>query len=330
MIKKRSYCLLFNKNSLILKSTNSSSNKAITSREKNTMLLNRQTLLIIISLILFAPFAMQAQETKKVKATYTYYAQGDMSINEAKEIALDRAKIEAIANEFGTLVHSSNATLMEESQRKSSVDFTSVSGSDVKGEWIKTTDGPFYDISFTDGDLIVTCTVSGVIREIESSKVLFDAKILRNGKEARYESDDFKDGDDIYLMFKTPVSGYLAVFMLDAEQNVNRLLPYRNMSGESYAVKKNKEYIFFSTETCDKEEKAFTDEYCIETDNDREANRIYVIFSRNKFVTAYNEETSDGGIPVAEFKKYHQWLSKARMHDNDMQVMEKVIFIRKQ
>ena len=51
-----------------------------------------------------------SQKTQKVTASYTYYAPENVTLEEAKRTALDRAKTSAIADAFGTLV--TQATLL--------------------------------------------------------------------------------------------------------------------------------------------------------------------------------------------------------------------------
>lgn len=76
--------------------------------------------LAIISIISILPFAAYAQKTETVTATYTYYAPENISLEEAKHIAVNRAKVEAIANAFGTLVTQNNATVMSNKEGESS------------------------------------------------------------------------------------------------------------------------------------------------------------------------------------------------------------------
>ena len=101
-----------------------------------------------------------AQRTEKVRAEYIYHAPENISLEEAKRIALERAKIQAIADEFGTIVSQSNTTLVSNRNGESSTDFFSLGGSEVKGEWIETIGQPSYDISYEQNMLVVKVTVS--------------------------------------------------------------------------------------------------------------------------------------------------------------------------
>lgn len=60
-----------------------------------------------------------AQRIEKVHIEYTYHAPENISLEEAKRIALERAKIQAIADEFGTIVSQSNILI-----KKKNMDFS--------------------------------------------------------------------------------------------------------------------------------------------------------------------------------------------------------------
>lgn len=92
--------------------------------------------IFFLSFFIFAALPLNAEQIEKVSATYTYIAPENLTVVQAKEIALERAKNEAIANKFGTLINQSNSTLMSNADGKSMVDFYSLSSSDIKGEWI--------------------------------------------------------------------------------------------------------------------------------------------------------------------------------------------------
>ncbi len=97
-----------------------------------------------------------AQKTQKVTATYTYYAPDNVTLDEAKRTALDRAKISSIADAFGTIVTQSNSTITVNENGKSDSRFFSLGGSDVKGEWLETTKEPIYKISYEGNMLLVS------------------------------------------------------------------------------------------------------------------------------------------------------------------------------
>ena len=274
---------------------------------------------------------------KTVEASYTYHAPENVTLEQSKQTALSRAQIQALADEFGTIVSQSNDTRIENKDGQSKVDFLSIGNSEVKGEWIETIGEPRYDISYEGSMLVITVKVKGKAREIVSSGIDFQARILRNGTDDKFEGDDFKSGDDLYLSFQTPVSGYLAVYLTDAEGRAYCLLPYRNQTDGIYTVNANQRYLFFSNKEAPQNERLMVDEYVMTCERESEYNQIYVIFSPKPFMKAVDREslkeiTDDAiaGFPrelsSAEFRK---WLAKARTHDQNMNVRMIPITIKK-
>ena len=168
---------------------------------------------LFLLLILLSSLPLFAQKVKTVEGEYVYYAPENVTPEEAKRTALDRAKIQAIANEFNTLVTQDNETRVRNRNGQSDIDFLSVGGSEVKGEWIETIGEPVYTYSFEGGQFIVTCKVKGKARELVAAAVDFKAHILRNGIADKFESKQFKEGDYLYLSFQSPVKGHLAVYL---------------------------------------------------------------------------------------------------------------------
>ena len=58
----------------------------------------------LVLLLLALSLPVMAQKTKTVEGEYTYYAPENVTPEQAKRIALERAKTQAIADEFGTIV----------------------------------------------------------------------------------------------------------------------------------------------------------------------------------------------------------------------------------
>ena len=272
---------------------------------------------------------MMAQRTEKVRAEYTYHAPENVSLEEAKRIALDRAKIQAIADEFGTVVSQSNTTLVTNQNGDSSTDFFSLGSSEVKGEWIETIGNPEYDISYEQGVLVVRVLVSGRIREIVSADIDIKAEVLCNGTDLKFARTDFKSGDDLYLYFQSPVDGYLAVYLLDeTTQMVYCLLPYKSSPVGAVSVKHDKPYVFFSAKHAD-ENAHLVDEYTMTCNGSIERNTIYVIFSPNEFAKA-NSNNIDELLPQElSFEEFQKWLVKGRNRDKGMNEWMENITIRK-
>ena len=247
---------------------------------------------ITVCLFLFA-FPALAQRTEKVRAEYIYHAPENISLEEAKRIALERAKIQAIADEFGTIVSQSNTTMVSNRNGESSTDFFSLGGSEVKGEWIETIGEPSYDINYEQGMLVVKAIVSGRIREIVSAQIDIKAEVLCNGTDLKFARTDFKNGDDLYLYFQSPVDGYLAVYLLDeVSQMVYCLLPYKSSSEAVTPIEHDKPYIFFSAKHAG-DKGHLVDEYTMTCNRSVERNTIYVVFSPNEFAKANSNNVEE-------------------------------------
>lgn len=248
---------------------------------------------------------LSAQSIKRVHGEYIYHAPENVTLEQAKHTALQRAQTQAIADEFGTIVTQNNATRVENSGDKSDVDMISLGGSEVKGEWIETIGEPQYDISYEQGMLVVKCSVSGKAREIITDKPVFEAHLLRNGTEQKFESDVFRSGDDLFLRFRSPVDGYLNIYLDDGQGNVAAMLPYRSQGFGATEIKGNQDYLFFSAKDGDSD----VDEYTMTCNGAMELNRVVIVFSENPFTKISTEEG------LTDTKSFLAWLAKLKSHD---------------
>lgn len=281
--------------------------------------------LILLGLLL--PLTLSAQKAEKVCGEYTYYSSLDKSPEEAKRIALERAKIEALAEKFGTTVSQNNFTNVKNENGNSSIDFHSIGGSEVKGEWLETIGEPDFQVNIEQNQLVVKVSVCGKAREVVRAEVEFSASLLRNGMEDRFKSEEFRDGDDIYLSFVSPANGFLAVYLVDNEQKVYCLLPYRQSSGSAVEVKHGHSYLFFSAKKADNPEEV--DEYVLTAEKEEEHNQFYIIFSPKSFTKAIDSAFDEALPRELTFSEFQRWLSKNRNKDKHMQVSIRNITIKK-
>ncbi len=270
-----------------------------------------------------------SQKIKTVDGEYTYVVPENVNLDKAKYIALERLKIQLIEEEFGSTVSQSNSTLVKNSNGKSDVDFVSIGGSEVNGEWIETIGTPRYNIYYEKEMLVVSVKAKGRIREIISTAVDVKSLVLRNGIEDRFESDTFKSGDDLYISFQSPTNGYLVVYLVDTDQRAFCLLPYQNMKEGSFNVEANKRYVLFSTQTASSELKPYVDEYTMTCTHDQEINQLYVIFSTSPFVKAIDDKLEKELPRELSNEDFQKWLAKYRTRDTNMVVKKKTITIRK-
>ena len=290
--------------------------------------------ILLFTLGLFCCLDMiQAAKTKTIKAEYTDLAPENVTLEQAKQTALQRARLQGLADEFGTNMNQIGTTIRENVNGESSASVFQLTNSTVKGEWIRDLDEPEYDIDYEDGSLMVSVKVKFEARETKSASIDFEAKVLRNGTDNKFEANEFKNGDGLFLSFQTPKTGYLAVYLVEGDM-AYCLLPYRNQTDGIRQVKANKRYVFFSRYE-DKE--ANVDEYVMTTDKPIENNVIYAIFSPNEFSKAVDTQSNrqaglegtDGLPRELSFEKFQKWLSKLMGQDEKMGIKTIPITIKK-
>lgn len=291
--------------------------------------------IVTVMILCFAYLPAIAQNIQKVCGEAIYYAPENVTMEQAKQIALQRAKTDALAVAYGTIVSQNNVTTTKNEQGKSEINLYSLGGSEVKGEWLETIGEPEYQISYEKEMLVVKVSVCGKAREIISAGVDFSAKVLRNGVNEKFENDTFKSGDDMFILFRSPSDGYLAVYLIDDKGVAYCLLPYRAMPDGKVKIEANKNYLFFSQENtgglCPS---SMIDEYTLTCEKQTENNFLYVIFSPNSFVKAndYSGKQDSGDLLLPRelpFEKFQEWLTKNRTFDKEMKMEIKSLTIMK-
>ncbi len=271
----------------------------------------------LFALFLLLPAVLAAQQAKRVCGEHTYYAEASCSLNEAKQAALTGARVQALAKEFGTAISQSIASQESSVNGVETSYFSQLNIHEVNGEWIEDVAEPQYEVSFEEGMIVVKCSVCGLARELTNKAVDFVAEPLRNGTESGFASSDFHDGDDLFLLFKSPVDGYVAVYLVDESRTAYCLLPYASDADGQQAVERDEEYVFFSPKY--KTEKGqMVDEYVLNCRNEMEMNRLYVIFSPNPFAKAMDDRLEDGLPRQLDFEEFSRWLGKSRKRDEEM------------
>ncbi len=285
-------------------------------------------ILLYVTMIFLTHSSVFGQKSSTVSAEYIYVMSKDVTRAEAERIAVDRAKLQAIADQFGTVVHQNNSTIVRNENGKSTTDFLSLGGTEVKGEWIEDLTPPSTELIMEGGELAIKAVVKGRVREIVSAKIDIVAKILRNGVTAGDESDSFISGNSLHLLFRTPLDGFLTVYLLDEVGDAYCLLPYQRSRGGVFEVNKDRDYILFNTDTAELSQRGDVDEYTLTASKAIEVNYLYIIFSPNRFTKASD---MGGGelIPRSlTFNQFQEWLTKNRKVDNQMQVISRSISIR--
>lgn len=266
-------------------------------------------------------------KTVTVTSEYIYQIPENMSPDKAREVALTRARQQAIADEFGTTVTQTTSVRITNNNGESDSDFLSFGGSELKGEWIEDTETPVFEYITNGSALAIKVKIKGKIRELQGSKVPVVIKLLRNNAIDSAESEYFESDDDLYVSFQSPVNGYLAIYLLDNDNNAFCLLPYQKQTDGAFEVKGNKKYMLFHPDYAEGVKPDIVDRFVVCTDLEREYNRVMIIFSPNKFYKSVDSQSSaelPRSLSQGDFQK---WLSSIRKKDVELSITEHNILI---
>ena len=255
--------------------------------------------------LLLVAFNLQAFAQKEISGTYKYYVPANESVEVARHTAIDRARLQALAREFGEAISQTQALTSSDIDGQYSDAFYSSGESSVQGEWLQDTKELVVSQSIENNMLVIEATVTGLARS--------------------------KSHLGVDFTFQTPQVGYLAVYLVDETKTAYCLLPYRSQSFGIQPIKANTEYLFFDAATDNA-----ADEYELNCENDKGIifNDLYIIFSKNDFVKAVDKQSAQNaeGLDMPRslsFADFQKWLNKRRAADADLQVKLQTITIRR-
>lgn len=276
------------------------------------------TIALLGAAFLWLPSVAFGADIVSVKGESTFYDDGTHSKVECMRIALEQARVDALAKKFGTIVSQDILQSDRVSGNREHNDFLALSSTEVRGEWVADDGEPEYKFERDkDENLIVTCIIKGKAKAIDNESVQFNSQVLRNGTDARNADINFKDGDAMFLDFQGSEDGYLAVFLEDEQKNVFQLLPYISDQKTRVPVKKGSRYVFFSPSNAKKGE--VVDELFLTASFNTEYNRVYVLYSPEQFSTPVMNR-NPGELPWMNSDDFSKWLVRTRKNDPKMGV----------
>lgn len=279
---------------------------------------------LLVVYLLSLSLVASAKDWVKVCGEERYVVPENVSLQDAKIEALKRAKVNALAERFGMMVSQNTTSIMKENNGELNDYFLATSGTELRGEWLEDIKEPEYNIYYRNDMQVVEVSVCGKARERKSAEIDLNVRVLRNGTKIHNESETFSSGDSFYLYFRTPIKGFVCVYLVDENQQATCLLPYQREQLHSVEVEANTDYLFFSIEHS--AQKVFVDEYVLSSYSGIIQNQLYVIFSPNDFVKASDREHSSA-LRELPFVDFQAWLTRNRNHDEKMQVVKKVLTI---
>ena len=282
---------------------------------------------VIISFVCACFFLLSyAGDIERVQATYEYVSDNpNETPAQAESTAFERARLKALEDKFGLDVANMTSTLVSSS---SQTNVFSIGGTSVRGEWIETTKEQVLEKKFVDGFWVVKVQVAGKVRNHSSDKADIHFAFVRDVQDVE-PPVSFRDGNDIFLRFSSPLSGVLCVYLVDEEQNAFCLLPYESNTTGAQSVEANKDYIFFS-EKYDRN----AQEYTVNCERSSEQNALYVVFSPNSFSKANDHQSGlnwrQEQMPrQLSYEAFLKWLARNQTKDEQMVVRREIITIRK-
>lgn len=278
------------------------------------------------------PVAMRAG-SDDVSGESVFVVPETMSIAEARTVAASRARIDALAGKYGTLVASMNTVGMSDGTVNR---FSMLGTSEVKGVWLKDTREVWQRMELDEAtqQLYIRTKVWGKARPLAVAATPVVAETISDDGDTGSTATEFRNGENFYLHFRSAADGYLAVFLIDASGSVFTCLPYPSQRQNTVPVRKSTDYVFFSK----RRPAAVTAEsdirqYFLTAEKDMEQNRLCIVFSPNDFTLALDEKqgVSANGQQVGRysFDDFNEALFRQRMADGRMQVVFKDIVIRK-
>jgi hypothetical protein len=274
--------------------------------------------------------AVWAQRVVSTQGEARVEVQQNMTLEQARRKAQDLAILDALENAFGTSIVLGTLTRMQDEVGTPTEGaqgyFNLIADTYVKGEWLgteqlsfRTVQGPGMD---TPDGVFVECQISGQAREITEPRPQLEIESL-NCPSLSCKTVRFLDGDPLYLALKSPVDGYVQVYLEDAD-SVYVLLPYLSMPrsmSSALRISAQKQYVLFSgrPEHNYFENPGFQeDELELFTDaGATQAHRLYIVFSaqmlappmarqarpnRNRYVTPRSTTAS----------AFHTWLNQRK------------------
>ena len=274
-----------------------------------------------------------AGDIVRVSAVYEYASndQNETPI-QAEANAFKEAKIKALEDRFGIDVTAVTQSLMvnrvEGDEAKTETNVFSMGETAVRGEWIETIQEKVLEKNYVNGFWVIKVRVEGKARNYSTEKADVQYVFVKDVQDLE-SPVTFRDGNDLFLRFSTPVAGYMCVYLVDEEQNAYCLLPYMSRQTGSHPVEANKDYVFFS----ERYERG-AQEYTVNCERSSEQNMLLVVFSPNEFTKAADKQGGknfrDEQLPrELSYAALMKWLAKNQTKDPDMVVRSTLITIRK-
>lgn len=268
---------------------------------------------------------IMAQRTALIHGTYVYEVSDNdnITLKDAKRKCIELAKAKAIKDEFGEMITSDVIdSNVETNGESTSSYFWENTVAMAKGDWLQDTQEPEIRVEYINGKLVFTAEVWGEAAEIIQAKTELECIVQKDDDGKRIGTAQFNNGERIYMKFRAPADGFLAVYLIVGDDEANCLLPYRKDADGKFPISGGKNYNLF-----DKEQDPTAVSYKMTTKREMEDNQLVIIYSPNSFVKC-NDVSRDPRHPnIINTHDFQKWLLRCQRQDRDMVVDKKYIRI---
>ncbi len=291
--------------------------------------------------LLFLPSLLWAQKVVSEQGVFKMKVEKSVSELQAEKYCIEHARIDAIEKAFGQTIVQGNSTYIKNERTGSTTEsktvFNLMSESLVNGEWVEDIKPPKIDKEFIDGELWMTATVYGKIREIKEVPIMFKSSLL-SCPSAECKTTTFNNKQSVYLSFVAPEDGYISVYCdVPDEHTTYRMLPYKaDQNISSYPVKADQAYLFFYPKASGAIQQGKVDDFTflLARPNTPEVNKVFILFRPKneipKPLLSNGKPMSDIQLEMPlniESEAFKLWLQKLRRAASDIQLESIVVSI---
>lgn len=267
---------------------------------------------------------------KVVHGEYVYYLSGDenMTIKQITDYVLTQAKLDAMAKTFGIQIDGEVIMVTEDNGGEFKSKYSEYTNEMMRGLWMRDTRKPELTMGLgsNDGKIFFKYEVWGIAREVKTSDIDLKWDIYVGTPNANFRGTTFNSGQRLFVQFKSPVDGYVLVYLLDnSAKEAFCCLPYRQDRDGVFDVKGKREYIFFDH---DGTPELYPYNLKMQAQGGVEENTVYLLFSPNRLTKMSLEEGGTGRPDFTTEENFNKWLTKVRTQDDQLVVKKQIIRIK--
>jgi len=237
----------------------------------------------------------------------------NMNIDELEKKAISEARIDALRKAF-TVGYANQTEFVsqeineqsgdKQTSKKMTSDYEKTTER-TQGEWVTTTKKFTTELLNDQGGYYMEAKVWGKVREKKRTEIEFIAKSL-NCPLSKCLTRSFTQNDTLGFEFKSPVDGYLSIYLDDNESKVFRLFPHGKESISSFEIKGDKEYILFTKKPYLKDISiGDASQFYLKTNKAIEYNTLKILFSKNEISKPYMD--LNGKLLSTDRKDFAEW-----------------------